>query len=99
MYTININEELGNLMDKENINPNNALKEYVILDLLNKRDKYFTQIKAFESKYKAQFDDVEKKVHSKKNTEDYQTEEDLMEWEFALNSLKEIDNYLEKVDK
>ena len=84
-------------MDKENINPENALKEYVILDLLNKRDKYSSQIKAFESRYQPKFEQIEKKVHSRKNVEDYQTEEDLMEWEFALNNIEEINNYLEKV--
>ena len=98
MYTININDELGNLLNKENINPENALKEYVTLDLLNKRDKYLSQIKAFESKYRAQFNEVEKKTHDKKNEEDFQKEEDLMEWEFAINSLNEIDNYLNKVN-
>ncbi len=98
MYTININDELGYLLNKENINPESALKEYVTLELLNKRDKYFSQIKAFESKYRAQFKEVEKQTHNKKNEEDFQKEEDLMEWEFAINSLNEIDNYLNKVN-
>ena len=99
MYTININDELGNLLNKENINAENALKEYVTLDLLNKKDKYFSQIKAFESKYQAKYNVIEKQTHRNKNEEDFQKEEDLMEWEFAINSLKEIDNYLEKLNQ
>lgn len=98
MYTINIDEDLGNLLDKENINAEKVLKEYLLLDLLQRKDKYLSVIKEFEKKYQGKFTEIENIVHSKKNHEDFITEEDLMEWEFAVNGLKEIENYLEKIN-
>ncbi|MCF8307405.1 MAG: hypothetical protein K9I68_00195 [Bacteroidales bacterium] len=97
MYTINIDENLGNLLDKENIDAEKVLKEYLMLDLLNRKDKYDSIIKKFEKKYNGKFSEIEKQVHSMKNQEDFITEEDLMEWEFAEKGLQDIENYLKKI--
>ncbi|NBC84473.1 MAG: hypothetical protein GVY19_13990 [Bacteroidetes bacterium] len=97
MQTIEIDDNIAEILGKENLNPGNILKEYLMMDLLSKREKYDQQVQKMELKYKNSFENTEQEVHSKKNSEDFTIEDDLMEWEFAVESLKKIDAYLQKV--
>lgn len=62
--------------------------EAVLLFVLSKIDQYKGEKDYFENKYKNNFEDVEKETHSVKGKEDFQVEEDLEDWEFAVKSLE-----------
>ena len=98
MKTIQINNTLIDVLKYGNINPEKALTEYAIIDLLNKKDKYEQDVRAYEQKYNSDFYAFELKIHSQKNTENFEIEDDLMDWEFAVKCLQDIDFHLKKVN-
>jgi len=69
------------------ISKNDALKEFSLLMALSKRDKYKLECRKFQKKYQSEFKKFEEHLHSQKNHEDYEKENDSDDWEFALSSL------------
>lgn len=63
-------------------------KEAVLLFILSKIDQYKGEKEFFENKYKKDFKEIEQEAHSVKGKEDFQLEEDLDDWEFAVKSLE-----------
>jgi hypothetical protein len=61
--------------------------EAVLLFILAKIDQYKGEIEFFENKYKQDFYQVEREAHSARGKEDFQLEENLEDWEFAIKSL------------
>jgi hypothetical protein len=51
--------------------------------------KYKAEYNLFKNKYNSEFEDFKKKVESS-GKEDFEVEDDLMDWEFAANALKTI---------
>jgi hypothetical protein len=62
--------------------------EAVLLFILAKIDQYKGERDFFENKYKQNFYAVEHEAHSVKGKEDFQLEENLEDWEFAIKSLE-----------
>lgn len=62
--------------------------EAVLLFILAKIDQYKGEREFFENKYKRDFYTVERDAHSVKGKEDFQLEENLEDWEFAIKSLE-----------
>jgi hypothetical protein len=58
--------------------------------LLEKESKYKAEYNSFKSKYNSEFEDFRNKVNAS-GKEDFQIEDDLMDWEFAFNALKSIE--------
>lgn len=75
----------------------NLLKEMSLLIALSKKDKYQLECQKFEQKYGADFHAFEKELHTVKNQEDYQKENDLDDWEFALASLNWWEQRIEEL--
>jgi len=96
MQTIQIEDNLNSILEIEHINPKTALKEYLMMEMLSKKEKYLLEIKRFEKKYNSSFSKFEKEIHSK-NKENFDIEDDLMDWEFAVESLKTLENNLLKL--
>ena len=63
-------------------------KDAVLLFILSKIDQYKGEKEFFKNKYKQNFQEVEREAHSVKGREDFQLEEDLEDWEFAIKSLE-----------
>ena len=63
-------------------------KDAVLLFILAKIDQYKGEKEFFDNKYKQDFYELEQATHSIKGKEDFQLEEDLEDWEFAIKSLE-----------
>ncbi len=92
-----INNSLLEIIESENINTEFALNEIVLFKLLSKQQKLNLVVEGFEKKYESTFVEFENLVHSTKNQEDFQIEDDLMDWEFAIESLKAIEPQIETI--
>jgi len=55
---------------------------------LSKRDKFQAECDFFKNKYNMSFEDFDNDLHKTKGKEDFRKEEDIEDWEFALNALK-----------
>jgi hypothetical protein len=66
----------------------NFTKDAALLFILAKIDQYKGEMEFFENKYKRSFHEVEEETHSVKGKEDFQAEEELEDWEFAIKSLE-----------
>lgn len=82
-------QTIDSILEKSmGITRQDALKEVSLLIALSKRDKYEMECQKFKRKYKLNFSELERKIHSKKNHEIYEIENDLDDWEFARSSSK-----------
>lgn len=61
-----------------------------IMMLLSKESKYRAEYDRFKDKYNAEFEEFEKRV-KESTQEDFEIEDDLMDWEFAYHALKNIE--------
>ncbi|NIM12343.1 MAG: hypothetical protein GTO45_09535 [Candidatus Aminicenantes bacterium] len=66
------------------------LENEAIMMLLSKESKYRAEYNQFKEKYNAEFEEFEKKVRES-GKEDFEVEDDLMDWEFAFYALKDIE--------
>ena len=64
------------------------LTEVYFLNSLSKKEQYKAEIEFFEKKYGIKLPEFKKKLHNVKEKEDFVKEEDLEDWEFAVNALK-----------
>lgn len=74
-------------------------KDAVLLFVLSKIDQYKGEKEFFQSKYKKDFNIVEQEAHSVKGKEDFEIEEDLEDWEFAIKSLEYWEKEYHKIYK
>jgi hypothetical protein len=63
-----------------------ALKDISLLIAIAKRDRYAMECQRFEKKYNMKFKVFEKSLRKVTGEEDYQKENDLDDWEFAISS-------------
>jgi hypothetical protein len=85
----NLNQVIDSVLQESGeISKEAALQEMSLLIALSKRDKYQIECQNFEQKYGMNFSFFENDLHRQKNTEDYEKESDLDDWEFAISSLK-----------
>jgi hypothetical protein len=64
------------------------LTDVILLNSLSKKEQYKAEIENFEHKYKMSFEEFESQLHREKGVEDFRKEEDLEDWQFAINALK-----------
>ena len=64
------------------------LEDVYFLNTLSKKEHYKAEVEFFENKYGVKLYEFKKKLHSVKGKEDFIKEEDLEDWEFAVNALK-----------
>lgn len=65
------------------------IENEAIMMLLSKESKYRAEYSQFKDKYNAEFEEFEQKVRES-GKEDFEVEDDLMDWEFAFHALKNI---------
>lgn len=87
---VEIREEVKDVFRSFGINDVAAVVENeAIMLLLSKESKYSAEYNQFKSKYNSEFSDFKRKVEAS-GKEDFEVEDDLMDWEFAANALKMI---------
>ncbi len=67
-----------------------------MLALLCKKDKYGIEISQLEQKYKQQYQSISKQnINEKFNV--FEFEDDMMNWEFLISSLRYVDNMIKSL--
>ncbi|MFQ5707717.1 MAG: hypothetical protein ACE5HO_09730 [bacterium] len=65
-----------------------ALVDRALLITLGKITKYKTEIDQFQKKYQTTFEDFEKRLLNQKNDENFEVEDDFLDWRFAEEALR-----------
>jgi len=104
MTHIALNDELYKtihsiFLESHEIDEKGALIEASLMIALSKRDKYLNECGEFERKHQMSFAELQKKVRAEKEKEDFQTEDDLNDWEFAIYSLGWWDNKVKELNR
>ncbi len=63
-------------------------QDWALMTALSRLEQYRAECEFFERKYGMKFDAFDKTLHRKKGEEDFEKEEELEDWEFALNAQK-----------
>ena len=88
---VEIREEVKDVFQSFGISDvGTILENEAIMMLLAKESKYRAEYNMFKNKYNSEFEDFKKKVESS-GKENFDVEDDLMDWEFAANALKTIE--------
>ncbi len=89
-------EELNNLTQELGYaNIEDAAAKQVVIALMSKISKYKLEVNLFKDKYKCSLRDA----IEKNKTENYQYEDDLLDWEFATMALKKNQELFDKLTK
>ncbi|MCK5055601.1 MAG: hypothetical protein KAT34_03030 [Candidatus Aminicenantes bacterium] len=87
-----IKDELKEVFDSTGVTDIAAfIENEAIMMLLTKESKYRTEYNVFKDKYKSEFEEFDRKI-KESGKEDFEVEDDLMDWEFAYHALKNIEN-------
>lgn len=82
-------KDLEDLILKEGYNSSAELiQDWVLMVAFSKVEQYKTECEFFGKKYRMKLEEFELFLHKEKGKEDFQKEEDLEDWEFALNALQ-----------
>ena len=88
---VQVRDEVGDVFNSFGIGSvETILLNEAIMILLTKESRYNAEYNQFKKKYNSEFEDFKKKVESS-GKEDFEVEDDLMDWEFAANALKMIE--------
>jgi len=68
--------------------PNDFVRDSALLIALSKIDQYQAECDLLKEKYGMELEELEARLHKIKGTEDFEKEEDLEDWEFALSAVK-----------
>jgi hypothetical protein len=85
---IEIPEELINIYKNMDLSPILILKNYAINIIYNKVSKYEAEINFFKNKYVCSFEELKNKTQDIKNEENFEWDDDLLDWEFAIENFK-----------
>lgn len=85
--TVQIPGMLLHLYQEMAISPVNLLKNYALTQIYPQIQKYETEKRYFERKYGCQFQEFQANVAQMEQAENFEWEEDLMDWEFAIENL------------
>jgi len=75
------------LLEKEGITEDGALKEHALLIGLSKISRYEAECRSFEKKYSATYEEIKARYLSANGDERFEADDDLLDWEYARASL------------
>ena len=87
-----IPEAINKLYSEMQISPENILKGYAISAIYRKIDKYKSESNLFARNYKCDYHQFKNRIEAMENEENFQWEDDLMDWQFAVENI----NYWQK---
>jgi hypothetical protein len=91
MQAVQIHEAVEDVCRSFGISDVSAILENeAIMMLLTKESRYSAEYNHFKKKYNSEFEDFKTQVETS-GKEDFAVEDDLMDWEFAGNALKMIE--------
>lgn len=73
------------------------IKEFMKLNVISQITLIKEKIKFFENKYKCSFEDFEKKIKETEK-EDFERWDDYIEWKAYVESLKDLEEKLRKIE-
>lgn len=83
-----IPDDLMNIYQEMEVSPVGLLKNYALNLVNSKIHKYEAEKSCFEKKYGQSLEDFRRKVDAIENEENFEWEDDLNDWEFAVENLK-----------
>jgi len=69
------------------LSSDDVLKDWSVMIALSRIDQFRAEKESFENKYKKSLDSYEKDLHAVRGKEDFEKENDLEDWEFAVKAL------------
>ena len=66
------------------------IKNQALMMLLAKLDKYESEERFFERKYGMSFEEFQKRVQELKNDENFEEDDDYLDWRFAKEALNDL---------
>ena len=84
---IEIPESLSEIYREIAVSPINLLQNYALNHIRSKIQKYEAENSYFIKKYSCNLKDFKNMVESMENEENFTLEDDLMDWEFAVENL------------
>jgi len=69
------------------ISPADLLKNYALNHILSKIHKYEAEDNLFRKKYSCNFEEFKAEIENMEHEENFEWEDDLMDWEFAVENL------------
>jgi hypothetical protein len=66
------------------------IKNQALLMLMAKIEKFEAENKRFESKYHSSFDDFEKSMEEMRGVEEFEKEDDYLDWRFAVEAKERL---------
>ncbi len=87
LYTkIDIPKPLLNIYQEMAMFPVDLLKNHALNMIRNKITQYKTEDMVFRKKYSCDFDKFKARIRAMDNEENFEWEDDLMDWEFAVTN-------------
>jgi len=74
---------IAEILNKTGQTESMVLREYLILTGLTKMTRYEAECSRFKNKYGEPLESFRDMLNKKRNEEDFEQEDDLMDWEFA----------------
>jgi hypothetical protein len=85
--TLHIPAAIRKVYSEIDISPVSLLKNYALSHIHGRIQKYEAENMFYERKYKSTFEAFKREVESTENEEDFDRDDDLMDWEFAVTNL------------
>ena len=83
-----IPEAINKFYSDMHISPENILRGYAKSTIYSKIDKYKSESNLFERKYKCAYHQFKNRVETMENEENFLWEDDLMDWQFAVDNIQ-----------
>ena len=80
-------EKLKNIYTIMDVSPVGILRNYALNLIYGKVSKYEVEIRTFEKKYRCSFEEFKNKIELMDNEENFEWEDDFMDWQFASENL------------
>ena len=92
-----ISDKIKAIYREIQISPIELLRNYAVNQIVGKIQKYAAENEFYKDKYKFSYDDLGRKVDLMENEENFEWEDDLMDWRFAVENLSYWQKRLEDV--
>ncbi|MEQ8168833.1 MAG: hypothetical protein ABRQ38_08030 [Candidatus Eremiobacterota bacterium] len=82
-----IPENLNNIYKLMEISPVGILRSYALNLIHGKISRYEVESRYFEKKYNCSFDEFKNRIESMEEEENFEWDDDFMDWKFAFENL------------
>lgn len=96
---VNIPATLAHLYQDMAISPVILLKNYALTQIYTHIQKYQVESRYFETKYGCPFAEFQAKLAALENAENFEWEDDALDWEFAVENLQLWKQRAEEVEQ